>query len=254
MKLKQEVERELIGLAITAYTAAGTDPARLEKAQALVKNRQVERALPDSTTEKDQSYLVTSSADAGHRYRVTEQGCTCADFATHSQQSPLWDCKHRLSVFLYRQVARALDELVASGIPHPHRYTCGHAEAWIWCWEQACLDGETVRCATCEAVLQEARLLPGLDMTDDSPPLDFFRQQYEPNRSCTDKAIPEGMEVSPCLPLPEAAASLTIKMPLRGGGDMLYTLRGHTDAEVQGRAVGVLGWLRAQQVSARTQA
>ena len=99
---------------------------------------------------------------------------------------------------------------------HTHRYTCGHAHGLIHCYEADCPDPAALRCATCVDTPTAARpvgcvgwcptcqrpcpryhttwrdpmtplcgecgtLLLVEDQATPPPPLDYHRQEYEPN-------------------------------------------------------------------------
>lgn len=313
MKLKHDIEHELLTLAVAALTAAGAEPARLAKAQELVEAKKVRRDM--HYTGDGWAYLVASSAGAAS-YSTTSTSCTCADFSAHAGQAPTWHCKHRLACYLFRRVIRDLDKLATSSIPHHHLCVGGahtEGEAYIECWEEMCPTRQTIVCEACihsmfcepqqtqeahivqyegrsyrlnnaqynalchagadvaerrctsdeamYAVLLGAGLLSnddgGVSLEKATLPRHEDRQQYEPNphpqwEPCKHEKVRQGQYCpNGCgfrqgdgpPPFPEAAASLTMKVPLRGGGDILYTLRGHTDEEVQRRAEAVLGWL-----------
>ena len=82
-------------------------------------------------------------------------------------------------------------EVMASQRPHRHRYTCGHATGTVECWQEACTDQPELQCAACAA--------PALIL----PPLDYTRQQYEPNPQQSAEPPP----IHPLLPVLERIAT-----------------------------------------------
>jgi hypothetical protein len=74
---------------------------RIEKAVALVLHGDVE---PQS----DDSVVVFSSTDATHRYVLTGQACTCADF--ERGQAPQGWCQHRIAAGIAKRVGELVPD------------------------------------------------------------------------------------------------------------------------------------------------
>jgi hypothetical protein len=207
--------------------------------------------------------LVLAGAVSGSRetgiYQVQGSGkepytvngaCQCQDF--QGGAAPEGICKHRLAVWMTRK-----GEEVVKAQRHTHAYTCCGAEGEVLCYQAGCDEKEPVVCARCQE--REEKEVEGVAHPEVSDVLETLadddlqgrHQAQEEARALREELAPLEDEVSPlnyraCLdeqmyeryipepahgepemygPLPEAPASVYLKLKLPGGHEMSWTMR-----------------------------
>jgi hypothetical protein len=268
MLTRDQVRLDRIGYHVDQYRTLDAKNGnkyadRLTRAQHLVESGAV-------TPSRTGTYLVQGSQSKPYE---TNGECACQDYQRHAPAAALagrayW-CKHKIAAKLYQAVEADL----ALMRPHTHTYRCGHATGHVTCYAGVCPEPAILLCPVCAAGEAETPAAPPegdeslmcrqcwtahgqhrlpcdvgcgchdaemFTAADIMTQLDYNRDQYEPYQPDTPQAqTATGTSVSPQAPaqtpLPEAPVSLCIKRPLRGGGEMLLTLRGTDETDVLDR-------------------
>lgn len=254
-------QRELALATIDAITLAcltkhgehASWKSRFEQAAALVKQNSV-RYLPDPA-----NYLVKSS-DGTREYAVdvTAQLCECADHPPEGLR-----CKHRYAVDIYKKALVRVAAVKEQERVHEHQFVCGH-QAPMQCWDPRCLEPANTQCSACAAAslpLEHTPALAAAQTEGDSPgeapeeaPADPHGYQARLEAQLYEYATtrePSGPVPTPTVSMPEAPASLNLKLRLPGGHELMYTMRSLQvgaagDAELLERLPGLLAQLQAQ--------
>lgn len=254
MKTLQDVTLDRIGHWLDHYltknvSAGNAYGERITKAAQLVREDKVKKIAAHE-------YEVQSGATKGTVYHVNG-ACSCPDGRPQQDgttRAPNGYCKHKIAVRIRQCVDQDLKELTDKHVQHRHVWDCEiHRDLDLECWQRACGDPLKLVCPTCTTIPpSDAKLMAELDALEEAPvemppepetsgplapaaelpPLIYTVPQYEP---------------APCIerqadPLPEAAASLNIKVRSESG-EIMFTMRAHTDNEVLERLPNVLATL-----------
>lgn len=272
MTTQKQVALELIGKHIAQYHELDIHQVygdRLHRAKTLLEAGKVSR-------KKDGAYIVESASEAGKCYLVNGT-CECDDFA-HGNAPNGW-CKHRLAAKTYQVVFDDLRIMQAAGVPHLH-FVCEHGSRMELCWQRGCEESMEQLCAGCLANLDdveqsgmspaelsalantwEAEAIQVVPTTTPAEELRALAQPvYEENPQSYTCAAPGKGKKAPAKPvtMPEAPASLNLKLKLPGGGEIMYTMRSMVpgaggDTELAERLAVVLPCLEAVVMRAKTE-
>lgn len=263
MLSQKQVALELIGKHVAAYHDSDIHKVytdRINKARSLLEEGKV-------TRHKDGTYAVQGSQETPYHVNAT---CGCQDFLLH--QAPHGWCKHRLACKLYQQVLVDLDSMRHAGIPHLH-FSCDHKALLELCWEIECPEPMDQLCSHCTAALDEGSEERGvcegtLDPEDcTGSPWPHIAEAPVGCASTLTKAELQELAAPPyecgpkksakhngqrplTVPMPEAPASLNLKIKLPGGNELMYTARsmrrgGQGDDELLARLPRILEALEA---------
>lgn len=182
---------------------------------------------------------VWSTGKDMDRVYTVGKTCSCPDADPEKGKAPLGWCKHRLACFLALAADKGVKMLEARlqglRLPHMHTYECGHTDLEN-CWDCGCLTmQEASVCDSCTTTPEEG------DMTDVTPDLDTRDSDQVPLDPPTQYEVPSSYTPPPA-PMPEAAASLNVKVK-KGPYEFMYTMRAHTDAEILARLPAALAGL-----------
>lgn len=248
MLSQKQVALDLIGKHVAEYLELDTQQIYKERvllAQQLLIQQKVQRQ-PDGT------FLIQGSRQKPYKVNSI---CECVDYTRHAQYgetqgSPNGWCKHRIAAKLYMKVLLDLDEQRKAGIPHFH-FTCDHKSEMELCWQQSCPEPMDQLCASClEAMRQIADIEEHTNDAQHGPtsPAVLAKLAEPPYEKASPQKSKTRTAQRTQSPLPEAPASLNLKLKLPGGGELMYTMRSMRtgeagDVELEARLPGVLDFL-----------
>lgn len=219
MKNQKQVALELIGKHVAAYRTMDvslTYSDRLGKAELLLVAGHVQR-------QADGSYTVQGSRKEPY---LVNGACECEDY---KRNAPKGWCKHRIAAKLHRLTLHDLEEIRRAGIPHLH-FVCEHKSLMELCWQAECPEPMDQLCDAClrECDAVDARYEVVSDGAATLPPTTLSPAELaalaEPRYEPAPK-LPCKRKTSRMIPMPEAPASLNLKLRLPGGHELMYTAR-----------------------------